>query len=70
MIIIINSDGIIDQFGGPDSKKFLTRNFKELLLDVHTDEVRKQKQRIEDRLDRWMGDNDQVDDILVIGIRV
>jgi serine phosphatase RsbU (regulator of sigma subunit) len=64
------SDGYPDQFGGPDNKKFMLRRFQELLRDVHAMPMNKQKEILAQRLSEWKGKNEQVDDILVIGIRV
>lgn len=68
--LYIASDGYVDQFGGPDSKKFMSKRFEELLLEVNNLSMAGQKDMLQKRLHEWMGDNDQVDDILVIGIRV
>jgi serine phosphatase RsbU (regulator of sigma subunit) len=64
------SDGYPDQFGGPDNKKFMFRRFQELLGNVHTLPMNKQKEILIQRFNDWRGDNEQVDDILVIGIRI
>jgi serine phosphatase RsbU (regulator of sigma subunit) len=64
------SDGYPDQFGGPDNKKFMLRRFQELLLEVHSLPMNRQKEILAQRLSEWRGNNEQVDDILVIGIRV
>lgn len=64
------SDGYADQFGGPDNKKFMFRRFQELLLEVHKLPMAEQKEILFERLNDWKGCNEQVDDILVIGIRV
>jgi serine phosphatase RsbU (regulator of sigma subunit) len=64
------SDGYADQFGGPDNKKFMFRRFQELLLEVHKLPMAEQKEILFQRLNDWRGCNEQVDDILVIGIRV
>jgi serine phosphatase RsbU (regulator of sigma subunit) len=64
------SDGYADQFGGLDGKKFMYRRFEELLLEVNTLPVYKQKETLNKRLMKWKGSNDQVDDILVIGIKI
>ena len=68
--IYIFSDGFSDQFGGPYNKKFLIRRFQELLLKIHTLPLAAQKEELHKQLLEWMGDNSQVDDILVIGIRI
>ncbi|MBI5009555.1 MAG: SpoIIE family protein phosphatase [Bacteroidia bacterium] len=64
------SDGYPDQFGGPDNKKFMLRRFQELLRDINSMPMNKQKEILAQRLTDWRGNNEQVDDILVIGIRV
>jgi sigma-B regulation protein RsbU (phosphoserine phosphatase) len=69
-MIYLFSDGYADQFGGPDNKKFLTRKFEELLLEIHKKPLEEQKEYLKTTLYNWMGGNDQVDDILVIGIKI
>ena len=68
--LYLSSDGYADQFGGPDNKKFMFRKFEELLLQINSLPMEDQKEMLHKRLYEWMGVNDQVDDILVIGIRV
>lgn len=64
------SDGYADQFGGPKNKKFMRKQFRETLLKYHHDPMPEQKWRLTEVLDRWKGASEQVDDILVIGVRV
>jgi serine phosphatase RsbU (regulator of sigma subunit) len=64
------SDGFMDQKGGKDGKKFLSKNFKKLLLEIHQEPMREQKSILEKTLADWMGGQSQIDDILVIGVRV
>ncbi len=64
------TDGYVDQFGGNKGGKFLSGRFKELLLEIHNLEMNEQKRIVEDTFLKWKGDNPQVDDILVMGIRV
>ena len=67
--IYINSDGYVDQFGGPRGKKFMSRNFKKLLLEIQDVPMQDQGKILDDRLLAWQGEeHDQVDDIIVIGI--
>jgi serine phosphatase RsbU (regulator of sigma subunit) len=68
--VYLFSDGFVDQFGGPKNKKFMRKNFKQMLLDVVHLPMAEQKWRIIETLDQWMGDQEQIDDILVIGVRV
>ncbi len=64
------SDGFVDQKGGKEGKKFLSKNFKNLLLDVHDQSMHDQKEMLEKTLSDWMGDNSQIDDVLVVGVKV
>jgi phosphoserine phosphatase RsbU/P len=68
--LYLSSDGYADQFGGPDNKKFMFRKFEELLLEINSLPMDAQKELLHKRLYEWMGVNDQVDDILVIGIKI
>ncbi len=68
--LYLSSDGYADQFGGPDNKKFMFRRYEELLLEIHSVPFEQQKEILHSRLNEWRGKNDQVDDILVIGIKV
>jgi serine phosphatase RsbU (regulator of sigma subunit) len=68
-MIYMFSDGYADQFGGPENKKFFTRRFEQLLADISVYPVEEQKEILKNTLYDWMGQNSQVDDILVIGIR-
>lgn len=69
-MIYVFTDGFADQFGGPEGKKFMTKRFKDLLLSVHDKPVPEQEALLEGTLDNWKKDISQVDDILVVGIRV
>lgn len=68
--LYIFSDGFVDQFGGPDGRKFMAKPFKQLLTSIHNHPMNEQKQILEDTLDKWQAHHDQVDDVLVIGIAV
>jgi serine phosphatase RsbU (regulator of sigma subunit) len=69
-IFYILSDGYIDQFGGPKGKKFMTKRFKELILRIHKLPMDEQSRILEEELLKWRGDIEQIDDIIIIGIRV
>ena len=64
------SDGYADQFGGKDGKKFMTKKFKELLNTAQSKPMKEQEEILSDALCQWKSDRDQVDDVLVIGIRI
>jgi serine phosphatase RsbU (regulator of sigma subunit) len=68
--IYLFSDGYADQFGGKDNKKFLSRRFEEFLLSIHNEPLARQKELLNEKLIEWMGSNEQVDDILVIGVKI
>lgn len=68
--LYIFSDGYADQFGGPKGKKFMRKHFRQLLQDISHLPMPEQKWRLMDTLDRWQGNQEQVDDILVVGIRI
>jgi len=67
--IYLCSDGYQDQFGGPKNKKFMSSQFKKLLLSIQDKTMNEQKEILEKTLKDWMGEEEQVDDILVMGIR-
>jgi ligand-binding sensor domain-containing protein/serine phosphatase RsbU (regulator of sigma subunit) len=69
-MIYLFSDGFVDQAGGPENRKFLSINFKKLLLEIYTKSMHEQKLELEIAFEKWTGENEQVDDILVMGIRI
>jgi serine phosphatase RsbU (regulator of sigma subunit) len=69
-IIYLFSDGFADQFGGPSGKKFKYAQMKELFLSVCDKPMHEQQAVIEKAFYDWKGDNEQVDDICVLGVRV
>ena len=66
----IYSDGYQDQFGGKEGKKFMKKRLRELLGEISTQPMPKQKQILEATLDNWMDGHEQIDDILVMGIEI
>lgn len=64
------SDGYPDQFGGLQNKKFMIKSFKRLLMNVHKKPLKEQKNILESTINEWMIDTNQIDDIIVMGIRV
>ncbi|MCK5169611.1 MAG: SpoIIE family protein phosphatase, partial [Bacteroidales bacterium] len=64
------SDGYTDQFGGDKGKKFSSRRFKHMLLDIYKKPLIIQKDIINLNLNKWMGNkNEQVDDIMIFGFK-
>ncbi len=64
------TDGYADQFGGPKGKKYKYKQLKELLIANASRPMKEQNEILDQRLKEWRGNLDQVDDILIIGIRV
>ncbi|MCK4630059.1 MAG: SpoIIE family protein phosphatase [Bacteroidales bacterium] len=64
------SDGYVDQFGGPLGKKYMSRRFKKLILDIQDKSMEEQGKILDETLVEWIGDLDQIDDILVIGLKM
>lgn len=69
-MIYLFSDGFADQFGGPKGKKYMYNQFRQFLLYIHTLPVEEQRRRLLEEFHRWKGQQEQVDDVLVIGVRV
>jgi serine phosphatase RsbU (regulator of sigma subunit) len=69
-VIYMFTDGYADQIGGAGRKTFKTKRLKELLLEIHKLPMERQKEVLETNLEEWKGKIEQVDDILVIGIRL
>lgn len=66
--VYIYSDGYIDQFGGRERKKFMSKQFRELLLEIHDLSSNNQKHHLWERFKKWQGLEEQVDDVIVFGI--
>ena len=69
-IIYLFSDGYADQFGGLKGKKFMYRQFKETLLAICHEPMETQKVLLDQKIEAWRGSLDQIDDILVMGVKV
>lgn len=68
--VYIFSDGYADQFGGPKGKKYMAGNFRELLKEMSKLPIENQSINLNQTIEEWRGNLEQVDDILVIGIKV
>jgi serine phosphatase RsbU (regulator of sigma subunit) len=64
------TDGFADQFGGDAGKKFMYKNFKQLLLTHSVESMLKMKMILMETLENWMGTYEQVDDICVLGFKI
>ena len=69
-IIYMTSDGYEDQFGGPKQRKFLSKNLRDLILSNSHLTMQDQKEILHAKLVEWKGDNEQIDDITIMGIKI
>lgn len=68
--VYLFTDGYNDQFGGEKNKKLNKTNFKDLLLTINDMSMDEQEAFLEYAFNNWKQDNDQTDDVLVIGIKI
>jgi serine phosphatase RsbU (regulator of sigma subunit) len=69
-VIYTLTDGFTDQFGGPKGKKFRYRQLEEILVNNAAFSMEKQQQILEQKFDEWKGNLEQIDDVLLIGIKI
>ncbi|MBE9469376.1 MAG: SpoIIE family protein phosphatase [Bacteroidetes bacterium] len=69
-VIYMFSDGYADQFGGEKDNRFKLKNLKKLLLKIHNKELSEQKIILHKNFEEWKGEGEQVDDVLVVGLKV
>jgi serine phosphatase RsbU (regulator of sigma subunit) len=63
------SDGYVDQFGGAKQKKFMSKNFKTTLLEIQDIGMIEQGKKLDEIFEAYRADIEQVDDVVVIGVR-
>ncbi len=69
-VVYLFSDGYVDQKGGEEGRKFLSKNFKSLLMEIYAEPMKDQRMILDAVFSEWKGDNPQVDDVLVMGVRI
>jgi len=69
-VIYVFSDGYADQFGGLKGKKFMYRQFRETLFSIKDLPMDEQRALLDQKIEAWKGSFEQVDDILIIGVRI
>jgi serine phosphatase RsbU (regulator of sigma subunit) len=69
-MMYIFSDGYPSQFGGPEGKKLMNKNFRAIILEMKDLPMNEQRDRIEQQFVSWQGNYEQVDDVLVIGLKI
>ncbi|HLC83973.1 MAG TPA: tetratricopeptide repeat protein [Bacteroidia bacterium] len=68
--VYLYSDGYADQFGGAQGKKLKYKKLKELLTVIASDSIENQQKKIETTFDDWKGSLEQVDDVVIIGLKI
>ncbi len=68
--IYLSSDGFQDQFGGEDDKRFMAKRFRDLLHTTSDIKMKEQGNQVKGAFEKWKGNQDQTDDVLVIGFEV
>lgn len=70
--IYLFTDGLVDQFGGPDNRKFMRTRLKEMLVELNEQKIEmdQQKKEIANAFNDWKGDNSQLDDVLILGLQI
>ncbi|MDW3192550.1 MAG: SpoIIE family protein phosphatase [Cytophagales bacterium] len=68
--IFLASDGFQDQFGGPDDKRYMARNMRRFLEKNRDLKMKEVGGKVEQEFDRWKGEQDQTDDVLLIGVEL
>ncbi|WP_436518033.1 PP2C family protein-serine/threonine phosphatase [Ekhidna sp. To15] len=66
----IYSDGFQDQIGGPNDRKYSSKQFKSFLQSIAQEDSNEQLQRLKDEIEKWQGKDVQLDDMLIIGVKV
>lgn len=68
--VYLFSDGYADQFGGEKGKKFMYKSLRDKLVELNSLTMPEQKQQLTNIFVNWKGENEQVDDVCVIGVRI
>ncbi|HAA13125.1 MAG TPA: hypothetical protein DCE41_16105 [Cytophagales bacterium] len=69
-MLYLFTDGMTDQFGGPNNRKFLNQNFRKLLQKYCTHSLQEQRVNIDQEMREWQGYHQQTDDMLLLGVRL
>jgi len=68
--IYIFSDGYIDQFGGDKKRRLQAKDFKNILIEITNFNMKTQKTILNQNFEEWKGEYEQVDDVLVMGLKI
>ena len=67
--VFLFTDGLADQFGGEKDKKYSYKRFRELLISISNQNMSEKEKSISETFESWKGNNEQLDDICIIGIK-
>lgn len=70
MIFYLYSDGFQDQFGGADNRRFMSKNLRDVLKKISKNPIKQQLEEISTVFATWKGNYDQIDDVLVLGVKI
>jgi serine phosphatase RsbU (regulator of sigma subunit) len=68
-LLYLFSDGYADQFGGPENKKFMYRRLRHILLTISKYPLSDQQRILDETIASWMEGHDQIDDMMILGVR-
>lgn len=69
-VVYLLTDGLQDQFGGPDNKKFMLSQFKKFIFENSHQDLLFQYEKLKEIFEKWKGYNKQIDDVLVMGLKI
>jgi sigma-B regulation protein RsbU (phosphoserine phosphatase) len=69
-IIYLFTDGYVDQIGGPHRKTFKSKQFKELLREIHHKPMKEQRSILREEIEIWRSGQEQIDDIMILGVKL
>ena len=69
-LMYLFTDGIADQFGEMTNQKYLMSRFREFLIEISGLTLTEQYDAVKKEINKWKGDNEQTDDMLLIGIKM
>jgi ligand-binding sensor domain-containing protein/serine phosphatase RsbU (regulator of sigma subunit) len=69
-VIYLFTDGLKDQFGGPECVKIKSKQFRNWLMEIHQLPLSIQKSVLDEKFESWKGNIEQTDDVCVVGIKI
>ena len=68
--LFLITDGYADQFGGPKGKKFKNKQLEELFVQISSLTPNEQREMLDSKFEEWRGEQEQVDDVTIIGVKI